>query len=141
MQKQKDKLGQTPDIKTIFKIDQAIIIDSAGNEIDPTVEDFDTLRANTPEDLIRWFIEAYHFSDSYAKIFYSYPGEFQIDNLLQNVAKQSAATKKEIESHDKNIRPFWVQMTIVAEPCDISQYNLNYWKKSYDKCYNKEYFK
>lgn len=133
MQKQKDKLGLSPDAKPIFKIDQVIIIDPAGNEIDPTVEDFYTVRGNTPEDLIRWFLEAYHFSDSCAKIFYSYPGEFQIDNLLQNVAKQSAATKKEIESQDKNIKPFWVQMTIVAEPRNLSQYNLGYWEKSYGK--------
>lgn len=142
MQKQKDKLGQAPDIKPIFKIDQAVIIDMVtGYEIDAVAEDFDTLRANTPEDLIHWFIKEYHFSDSNAKVFYSYPGGFRIRNLLQNVAKQSAATKEEIESNNKNVKPFMVQMLIVAEPRDLNQYNLNYWEKLYDEDYSQEYFK
>ena len=140
MQKQKDKLGQVPDVKPIFKIDQAVVIDTtSGHEINAVAEDFDTLRANTPEDLIHWFIEQYHFSDSCAKIFYSYPGGFSIKNLLQNVAKQSAATKEEIESNNKNVKPFTVQMLIVAEPCNLSQYNLGYWEKSYGKnCIEKQ---
>lgn len=140
--KQKDKLGQAPDVKPIFKIDQAVIIDMfTGHEIDPTVEDFDTVRGNTPADLIHWFIKQYHFSDSCAKIFYSYPGGFNIKNLLQNVAKQSAATKEEIESNNKNVMPFMVQMLIVAEPRNLNQYNLNYWKNLYDEDYSQEYFK
>ena len=142
MQKQKDKLGQAPDIKPIFKIDRAVIIDMVtGHEIDPVVEDFDTVRGNTPMDLIRWFIKLYHFLDRYAEISYSYPGGFRIKNLLQNVAKQSAATKEEIESNNKNVKPFMVQMLIVAEPNNTNRYNLNYWKKLYDKNYTEEYFK
>lgn len=142
MQKTRDKIGQVPDVKPIFKIDQAVVIDvTEGHEINAVAEDFDTLWANSPEDLIHWFIEQYHFSDSCAKIFYSYPGVFSIKNLLQNVAKQSAATKEEIESNNKNVKPFMVQMLIVAEPCDLNQYNLNYWKKLYDEDYSQEYFK
>ena len=134
MQKTRDKIGQTSDVKPIFKIDQAVVIDvTEGCEINAVAEDFDTLRANTPEDLIHWFIEQYHFSDSCAKIFYSYPGVFSIKNLLQNVAKQSAATKEEIESRNENVKPFEVHMIIVAEPRNLSQYNLGYWEKSYSK--------
>ena len=142
MQKQKDKLGQVPDVKPIFKIDQAVVIDmTSGHEINAVAEDFDTLRANTPEDLIQWLTREYHFSDYDAEIHYIHPGVFHIKNLLQNVAKQSAATKEEIESNNKNVKPFMVQMLIVAEPCDLSQYNLNYWEKLYDEDYSQEYFK
>ena len=142
MQKQKDKLGQVPDVKPIFKIDQAVVIDTtSGHDINAVAEDFDTLRANTPEDLIQWFIREYHFSDYDAEIHYIHPGVFHIKNLLQNVAKQSAATKEEIESNNKNVKPFMVQMLIVAEPCDLNQYNLNYWEKLYDEDYSQEYFK
>ena len=134
MQKQKDKLGQTPDVKPIFKIDQAVVIDvTEGCEINAVAEDFDTLRANTPEDLIQWFIREYHFSDYDAEIHYIHPGVFHIKNLLQNVAKQSAATKEEIESRNENVKPFEVHMIIVAEPRNLSQYNLGYWEKSYDE--------
>lgn len=75
------------------------------------------------------------------KIFYSYPGGFRIKNLLQNVAKQSAATKQEIESNNKNIRPFMVQMLIVAEPRNLDRFNLEYWSQIYNEDYTEEYFK
>ena len=134
MQKTRDKIGQVPDVKPIFKIDQAVVIDvTEGCEINAVAEDFDTLRANTPEDLIQWFIREYHFSDYDAEIHYIHPGVFHIKNLLQNVAKQSAATKEEIESRNENVKPFEVHMIIVAEPRNLSQYNLGYWEKSYDK--------
>ena len=142
MKKQNNKLGQNPEIKTIFKIDQATIVDMfTGYEIDPAVGDFDTVRGNDPMDLIHWFIEKYHFSDSCAKISYSYPGGFRIKNLLQNTAKQSAATKEEIESKDKNVQPFMIQMLIVAEPANLNRFNLEYWSKVYDKDHTEEYFK
>ena len=134
MQKTRDKIGQVPDVKPIFKIDQAVVIDvTEGCEINAVAEDFDTLRANTPEDLIQWFIREYHFSDYDAEIHYIHPGVFHIKNLLQNVAKQSAATKEEIESRNENVKPFEVHMIIVAEPRNLSQYNLGYWEKSYSK--------
>lgn len=134
MQKQEDKLGQTPDVKPIFKIDQAVLIDvTEGCEINAVAEDFDTLRANTPEDLIHWFIKEYHFSDYDAEIHYIHPGVFHIKNLWMNVAKQSVATKEEIESRNENVKPFEVHMIIVAEPRNLSQYNLGYWEKSYGK--------
>ncbi len=137
-----DSLGQTPQVKTTFKIDQATIVDiSTGYEIDPAVGDLDTLRAKTPEDLIRWVLEQYHFSDRHAEIIYSYPGEFRIKNLWQNVAKQCAATEEEIESPDENIRNFSVQMLIVAEPSNLNQFDLKYWNQIYDKDYTEEYFK
>ena len=142
MRKQKDKFGQNPKIKTIFKISDAKIIDMlTGYEIDPVTEDFDTLRAKTPEDLMRFVVEKYRFSDSRARISYSYPGGFRIKNLWQNVAKQSAATEEEIESNDKNIEPFMIQMLIVAVPDDLDCYNVNYWNQIYGKDYTEEYFK
>ena len=142
MQKTRDKIGQVPDVKPIFKIDQAVVIDTtAGYEINAVAEDFDTLRANSPEDLIHWFVEQYHFSDYDAEIHYIHPGVFHIKNLLQNVAKQSAATKEEIESRNENVKPFEVHMIIVAEPRDLNQYNLNYWEKLYDEDYSQECLK
>lgn len=142
MQKKNNSLGRTPQVKTIFKIDQATITDvSMGHSINPVVEGFDTVRGNTPEDLICWFLEQYHFSDRHAEIIYSYPGGFRIKTLWQNVAKQCAATEEEIESPDENIRNFSVQMLIVAEPSNLNQFNLKYWNQIYDKDYTEEYFK
>ena len=114
---------------------------STGYEINPVMEDFDTVRGNAPMDLIHWFIKKYHFSDSRVRISYSYPGGFRIKNLLQNVAKQSAATKEEIESNDKNIKPFMIQMLIVAESANLNRFNLEYWSKIYDKDCTEKYFK